>query len=124
MRSRDALQGAAARPAPVRGMGRRLGGRWSSPCRPARTWAAPTLTPPPVARVALAAREPDPAWTQRVAPGPDGRQRHLSAVWDLALEAPGVQADLRIAFPCPLVIQGGSTCPMGRSWWACLPTGL
>ena len=46
--------------------------------------------PPPLARVTLAATQPDPAWTRRVASGPDGRQRHLSAVWDLAFEAPGV----------------------------------
>ena len=39
----DVLQGAAARPATVRGM-RRM--RWSSPCRPARTWAPPTPSPP------------------------------------------------------------------------------
>ena len=39
----DALQGATARPAPVRGLRR---GRWSSPCRPARTWAPPTPSPP------------------------------------------------------------------------------
>ena len=45
---------------------------------------------PPLVRVTLAPRQPDPAWAQRVAPGPDGRQRHLSAVWDLALEARGV----------------------------------
>ena len=69
---------------------------------------------PPLARVALAARQLDPAWTQRVAPGPDGRQRHLFAVWDLALEAPGVQADLRISFPCPIVITGGPNLPDGQ----------
>ena len=68
----------------------------------------------PLARVTRAARQPDPAWTQRVAPGPDGRQRHLSAVGDLALAALGVQAHLRISFPFPLVIQGGSNLPDGQ----------
>ena len=52
------------------------------------------------------------------------RMRHLTAVWDLAVEAHGVQPYLRISFPCPLVIRGVPTCPRGRSWWACLPTGL
>ena len=32
---------------------------------------------PPLARVTLAARQPDLAWKQRAAPGPDGRQRHM-----------------------------------------------
>ena len=54
---------------------------------------------PPLARVTLVARQPDPAWQQRVVPGPNGRQQHLSAMWDLALEAEGVQADLRISVP-------------------------
>ena len=49
-----------------------------------------------------------------VAPGPDGRQRHLSTVWDLAVEAQGVQADLRISFPCRIVIRGGSNLPHGQ----------
>ena len=106
----DALQGATARPAPVRGM---PCGRWSSPCRPARTWAPPTSTPP-LDRVTLAPRQPDPAWTQKVPPGPDGRQRHLSAVWDMALEARGVQGILRISFPCPIVVMGGSNLPEGQ----------
>ena len=48
---------------------------------------------------------------EQVAPGPDGRQRHLSAVWDMAVEAQGVQAELRISFSCPLVINGGSNLP-------------
>ena len=49
-----------------------------------------------------------------MAPGPAGRQRHLSAVWDLALEAWGVQAALRISFPCPLVVAWGSNVPEGQ----------
>ena len=49
-----------------------------------------------------------------VAPGPDGRQRHLSAVWDLALEGRGVHAALRISFPCPIVVMGGSNLPEGQ----------
>ena len=70
--------------------------------------------PPPLARVTLAARQPDPGWTQRVAPGPGRRLRHLSALWDLGLEARGVHADLRISFPWPIVIQGGSNLPEGQ----------
>ena len=81
-------------------------------------------TEPPLDRVTLAARQPDPAWTQKVPPGPDGRQRHLSAVWDMVLESRGVQSTLRISFTCPIVVRGDPTCPRGRSWWACLPTGL
>ena len=88
-------------------------GMWLSPCRPARTWAPPTSTPP-LARVTLAAKKPDPAWTRRVAPGLHGRQRHLSAVWELALEARGVQAALRISFPCPIVVTGGSNLLEGQ----------
>ena len=49
-----------------------------------------------------------------MAPGPDGRQRHLSAVWDVALEARGVQGTLRISFPCPIVVMGGSNLPEGQ----------
>ena len=66
---------------------------------------------PPLARVTLAARRLDPAWTQRVTPGPDRRQRHLCAVWDMAVEAQGVQVDLRISCPCPLVIRWGLNLP-------------
>ena len=72
------------------------------------------LGTPPLAWVILAARQPDPAWTQRVAPGPNERQRHVSAVWDLALEARGVQAALRISFPCPSVVMAGSNLPEGH----------
>ena len=34
--------------------------------------------------------------------------------WDLALEARGVQAALRISFPCPIVVMGGSNLPEGQ----------
>ena len=69
---------------------------------------------PPLARVTLAARQLEPAWQHKVAPGPDGQQRHLPAMWELAVEAQGVQADLRIPFPRPLVIRGGgSNLPKG-----------
>ena len=71
------------------------------------------LDPPP-AQVTLAARQPEAAWQQRVAPGPDGRQWHLLAVWELAVEAQGVRANLCIPFPCPLVIRGGSNLPTGH----------
>ena len=79
---------------------------------------------PPLDRITLAAREPDPAGTQQVPPEPDGRQRHLTAVWDMVLESRGMQGTFRISFPCPIVVRGGPTCLRGRSWWACLPTGL
>ena len=69
---------------------------------------------PPLVWVTLAPRQPDPAWTQRVAPGPNVRQRHLSALWDPALEARGVQAALHISFPCPIVVMGGSNLPEGQ----------
>ena len=72
------------------------------------------LHPPRLARVILAAKQPDLAWTQRVLGGPDGRRRHLSAVWDLALEARGVQAALRISFPWPIVVMEGSNLPEGQ----------
>ena len=69
---------------------------------------------PPLDRVTLAPRQPAPAGTQRVAPGPGGRQRHLSAVWDPALEARGVRGTLRISFPFPIVVMGGSNLPEGQ----------
>ena len=71
-------------------------------------------TEPPLDRVTLAHRQPDPAWTQNVPHGPDGRQRHLSAVWDMVLESRGVQGTLRIHFPCPIVVMGGSNLPEGQ----------
>ena len=46
-------------------------------------------TEPPLDRVTLAPWQPDPAWTQKVPPGPDGLQGHLSAVWDMVLESRG-----------------------------------
>ena len=69
---------------------------------------------PTLDRVTLAPRYPDPAWKQKVPPGPDGRQQHLSAVWDMALEARGVHGTLRISFPCPIVVMGGSKLPKGQ----------
>ena len=69
---------------------------------------------PPLDRVTLAARQPDPALTQQVPPGPDGRQRHLSAVWDMVLESRGVQGTLRISFPCPIVVRGAANVPAGQ----------
>ena len=59
--------------------------------QPSRDELGEAHTDPPLDRVTLAARQPDPAWTQQVPPGPDGRQRHLSAVWDMELESRGVQ---------------------------------
>ena len=57
---------------------------------------------PRLARVTLAARQPDPAWTQRVALGPEGGRRHLSAVWDLALWARGCRPTCASLSPTPL----------------------
>ena len=65
-------------------------------------------------RVTLAARQPDPAWTPQVPLGPDGRQRHLTAVWDMVLESRGVQGTFRISFPCPIVVRGGPNLPAGQ----------
>ena len=111
VRGRSALDvREAARPAPPGGMWR---ARWWCPSCPATSWATPTTTPP-LDRVTLAARQPDPAWTQQVPPGPDGRQRHLSAVWDMELESRGVQGTLRISFPCPIGLRGGSNLPAGQ----------
>ena len=70
---------------------------------------------PPLAPVTLAARHAEPACQQKLAPGPDGRQKQLCAVWELAVEAQGVNADLRIPFPCPLVVKGGSNPPEGQT---------
>ena len=47
-------------------------------------------------------------------PGPDGRQRHLSAVWDMVLESRGLQGTFRISFPCPIVVRGGPNVPAGQ----------
>ena len=71
-------------------------------------------TDPPLDRVTLAARQPDPAWTQQVPPGPDGRQRHLTAVWDVVLESRGVQGTFRFSFPCPIGVKGGPNMPEGQ----------
>ena len=70
---------------------------------PSRDELGDAHTDPPLDRVILAARKPDPAWTQQVPPGPDGRQRHLSATWDMVSESWGVQGTFRISFPCPIV---------------------
>ena len=59
----------------------------------------------------LAAMQPDPALTQKVPPGPHGRQRHLTAVWDVVLEFRGVQGTFRVSFRCPIVVTGGSNLP-------------
>ena len=82
--------------------------------QPSRDELGEAHTEPPLERVTLAARQLDPAWTQQVPPGPDGRQRHLSAVWDMELESRGVQGTVRISFPCPIVLQGGSNLPAGQ----------
>ena len=94
----------------MRGM---LCGRWLSPCCPARTLAPPTSTPP-LARVIITARQPDPNLTQMVASGPHGRQWYLCAVWDLALKAQGLHAALCICFSCPIVVIGDANLPEGQ----------
>ena len=81
---------------------------------PSRDELGDAHTDPPLDRVTLAARQPDPAWTQQVPPGPDGRQRHLSATWDMVLESRGVQGTFRISFPCPIVVRGGGNLPAGQ----------
>ena len=94
-------------------------GRWQGAARevivtmPSREDLGTVHLDPPLARVTSAAWQPDPAWQQRPAPA-NGRQRHLCATWDLAVEAQRVQAVLRISFPCPLMIPGGSNLPAGQ----------
>ena len=39
----------------------------------------------------------------------------LYAVWELAVKAQGVHADLRIPFPFPVVVKGGSSLPEGQT---------
>ena len=82
--------------------------------QPSRDELGDAHNDPPLDRVTLAARQPDPAWTQQVPPGPDGRQRHLSALWDMVLESWGVQRTFRISFPCPIVVRGGANVPAGQ----------
>ena len=82
--------------------------------QPSRDELGDAHNDPPLDRVTLATRQPDPAWTQQVPPGPDGRQRHLSAVWDMVLESRGVQGTFRISFPCPIVVRGGANLPAGQ----------
>ena len=81
---------------------------------PSRDELGEAHTDPPLDRVTLAAKQPDPAWTQQVPPGPDGRQRHLSAVWDMVLKSRRVQGTFRISFPCPIVVTGGANLPAGQ----------
>ena len=73
---------------------------------------------PPLARVTLAAGQLELAWQHRVAPGPGGRQKHVLAVWELAVEAQGVQGNLHIPFPfpCPLLVKGVPSCWRGKRW--------
>ena len=81
---------------------------------PSRDELGEAHTDPPLDRVTLAARQPDPAWTRQVPPGPDGRRRHLTAVWDMVLESRGVQGTFRISFPCPIVVRVGPNLPAGQ----------
>ena len=81
---------------------------------PSRDDLGAAHTEPPVDRATLAPKQPDPAWTQKVPPGNDGRHRHLSALWDMVLDSWGVQGTLRISFPFPIVVTGGSNPPEGQ----------
>ena len=72
-------------------------------------------TDPPVAHVTLAARQLDPSWQQKVGPSLNKRRKHVFAVWELAVEAQGVQGQLRIPFPRPILVKGGSSCRRGKS---------
>ena len=81
---------------------------------PSRDELGKAHTEPPLARVTFAARQPDPAWTQQVPPGPDGRQRHLSAVWDMVLESRGGAGHLPHLLPLPHCGQGGPNVPAGQ----------
>ena len=81
---------------------------------PSRDELGDAHTDPPLDRVTLAARQPDPAGTQQVPPGPDGRQRHLSTAWDMVLESRGVQGTFRISFPCPIVVRRGANLIAGQ----------
>ena len=69
----------------------------------------------PLARVTLAARQPQPAWQQKVARSPARWEKHVSAVLELVVEAQGVQRDLRIPFPCALLVKGSSNLPEGQA---------
>ena len=71
---------------------------------PSRDDLGKAHTDPPLDRVTLAARQPDPAWTQQVPPGPDGWERHLTAVWDTV---PGGAGYLPHLFSLPHCGKGG-----------------
>ena len=81
---------------------------------PSREDLGTAHTEPPLDRVTPTPRQPDPAWTQKMPPGPDGRQRHLSAVWERVVESRGVQGTLRISFPFRIVAMGRSNLPEGQ----------
>ena len=82
-------------------------------CMPSREDLGTDHLDPPLQRVTLAPRQPELAWTQSMPPGPDGRQQHISAVWDMDLESRGMPGIRRISFPCPIVVAGGSHLPKG-----------
>ena len=73
---------------------------------------------PHLDRVTLAPMQPDPAWTHKKT------QRHLFAVWDMALEARGVQGTLCISFPCRIVVMGGFNLPEGQELVGMFPCRL
>ena len=56
-------------------------------------------------------------WSATYASVKVGSLRGLSlfAVWDMVLEPGGVQGSLRISFPCPIVVTGGSNLPEGQA---------
>ena len=90
--------------------------------QPSRDELGDAHNDPSLDRVTLAARQPDPAWTQQVTPWPGGRQRHLSAVWDMVLESRGVQ-HLPHLLPLPHCGPGGGqpACGAEAGGHVCLP---
>ena len=71
--------------------------------------------PPPPVPGSPSPTQPDPAWTHKVALGRDGRQRHLSAVWDLPWKPRGCRPTSASPSPSPLRSKVVPTCPIGRS---------
>ena len=110
----------AARPAPPGGIWR---ARWWCPSRPATRWARPTPTPPwtgspwpPGSRI--------PPGPSRCRPGRMGGSGTSVPCGTWSWSRGGCRAPSASPSSAPLCSGGGPTCLRGRSWWACLPTGL
>ena len=85
---------------------------------PSRKDLGAAHTNPPLARVTLAARQLDPAWQHKVAPGPNGRQKHVSAMWEVAVEWSGGPRGARSTphpVPLPHFGEGGCKLPEGQT---------